>query len=110
MAGMNVVTGKGIAGLDHIRQSISDILTTPIGTRTMRRDYGSLIPSLIDQPMTPANTMRVYAAAVLAITNWEPRISVTHIDMSTSGAEGRMGIAIYGVTEDGQEIKAEVRA
>lgn len=27
--------------LDHIRQSVQDILTTPIGTRIMRREYGS---------------------------------------------------------------------
>lgn len=34
--------------LDHIRQSVQDILTTPIGTRIMRREYGSLIYQLID--------------------------------------------------------------
>ena len=33
---------------DQIRQSIQDILTTPIGSRIMRRNYGSLLPQLID--------------------------------------------------------------
>uniref|UniRef100_UPI0026076D20 ATPase domain-containing protein n=1 Tax=uncultured Sphingobium sp. TaxID=316087 RepID=UPI0026076D20 len=32
---------------------VRDILTTPIGSRLMRRDYGSLIPELIDQPANP---------------------------------------------------------
>ena len=32
----------------HLNQSIADILTTPIGTRVMRPDYGSNIPRLID--------------------------------------------------------------
>ncbi|RZA92967.1 hypothetical protein EVY19_18935, partial [Escherichia coli] len=30
------------------------ILRTPVGSRVMRRDYGSLLASMIDQPQTPA--------------------------------------------------------
>lgn len=75
--GMNRATGKGIADeTEHIRQSIRDILTTPVGTRVMRRGYGSLLPSLIDQPGNPANRLRLMAATVMAIINWEPRVSV----------------------------------
>lgn len=50
--GMNRATGAAIADLDHTRQSLSDILGTPIGSRVMRRDYGSLLSDLIDQPQT----------------------------------------------------------
>lgn len=31
MSGMNLTTGRAVADLDHLRQSIRDILTTPIG-------------------------------------------------------------------------------
>ncbi|NBO96416.1 MAG: phage baseplate protein, partial [Betaproteobacteria bacterium] len=41
MLGINAQTGQPLAGIDHLRQSIRDILTTRIGTRVMRRDYGS---------------------------------------------------------------------
>ncbi len=51
--GMNAATGRNLTGLDHLHQSIADILSTPIGTRVMRRDYGSRLPELIDAPMTP---------------------------------------------------------
>ena len=53
MLGMNAHTGQALSGLDHLRQSIADILSTPLNTRVMRRDYGSRIPELIDQPITP---------------------------------------------------------
>jgi len=74
--GMSRTTGAELTGLAHIAQSVADILTTPIGTRIMRRDYGSLIPDLIDQPMTAATLLRVYSAAVLALAKWEPRVRV----------------------------------
>ena len=59
--GLNAATGRPIADLEHIRQSIADILATPIGTRVMRRSYGSLLPELIDQPMHGATRLRLYA-------------------------------------------------
>jgi phage baseplate assembly protein W len=52
MNGMDNLTGKSLADLAHLRQSIADILTTPIGSRVMRRDYGSRIFQRIDAPLT----------------------------------------------------------
>nr|VFK47168.1 MAG: hypothetical protein BECKTC1821D_GA0114238_104214 [Candidatus Kentron sp. TC] len=40
MAGMSAFTGKHFSDIAHLRQSITDILTTPIGSRVMRREYG----------------------------------------------------------------------
>lgn len=34
MMGMHAATGSSLTGLDHLRQSVADILTTPIGSRT----------------------------------------------------------------------------
>lgn len=82
MSGMDARTGRAIDGMTHIRQSIADILTTRIGTRVMRRDYGSLLPELIDHPANPANLLRLRAASVMAILRWEPRIRITRIDFS----------------------------
>ena len=50
MNGINAHTGQALSGIDHLRQSIRDILTTRIGTRVMRRDYGSRLPTLVDTP------------------------------------------------------------
>ncbi|OEY67459.1 GPW/gp25 family protein [Marinobacter sp. X15-166B] len=79
MSGMNVSTGKALTGMDHIKQSITDILTTPLGSRVMRREYGSLLPSLIDQPLNGATLLRAYSAVVVAINEWEPRIRLERI-------------------------------
>ncbi|MCP6182931.1 baseplate assembly protein, partial [Klebsiella pneumoniae] len=51
--GMNRTTGERISDVDHISQSIGDILRTPVGSRVMRREYGSLLSQMIDQPQTP---------------------------------------------------------
>ena len=41
--GMNKVSGKPLLGIEHLKQSIIDILTTPIRIRVMRREYGSRV-------------------------------------------------------------------
>ncbi|CAJ0699976.1 hypothetical protein LMG19089_02478 [Ralstonia edaphis] len=82
MTGMNNTNGRAVSDVAHIRQSVRDILTTPIGSRAMRRDYGSLIPELIDQPMNPATRLRVMSASVSALVKWEPRIRVASVRLA----------------------------
>lgn len=41
MLGMDRNTGKLLSGTDHIRQSIVDILTTPLGTRVRCRNMAA---------------------------------------------------------------------
>jgi len=85
MNGMST-TGKPLSGLDHLRQSIADILTTPIGSRVMRRDYGSLLPSLIDQPQNNATTVRLYSAITSALMRWEPRSRLSRVSIEHTAA------------------------
>jgi len=86
--GTHATTGAAIDELAHIRQSVRDILTTPIGSRVMRRSYGSLLPELIDQPMHGATRLRLYAATYMALLQWEPRIRITAVRLLDSGAFG----------------------
>lgn len=72
-------TGLPIDEDAHIRQSITDILFTPVGSRVMRRPYGSLLPDLIDHPGNPANRLRLQAATYMAILRWEPRVALTSV-------------------------------
>lgn len=99
--GMNRATGKGFADeIDHIRQSIRDILTTPVGTRVKRRSYGSLLPSLIDQPGNPATRLRLMAATVMAIIHWEPRVSVQSASIDIT-MDGTVTVDMQAVRTDG---------
>ena len=76
---MNRHTGQALTGAAHLRQSVADIITTPIGSRVMRRTYGSLVPALLDQPLNKMLRMRVAAAAASALMRWEPRLLVRKI-------------------------------
>ena len=99
--GMNRATGKHFSDeTDHIRQSIRDILTTPVGTRVMRRSYGSLLPSLIDQPGNPANRLRLMSATVMAIITWEPRVSVQSASISLD-ISGKVTIDLLATRNSG---------
>ena len=67
---------------DQIRQSIQDILFTPIGSRVMRREYGSMIFKLLDQPFNDAVRLQVMAASATAILTWEDRIKLINAHFS----------------------------
>ena len=107
MNGMST-TGKPISGLEHLRQSIADIITTPIGTRVMRRDYGSLVPSLIDAPQNNATTVRLYSAITSALMRWEPRVRLSRVAITHTDA-GAAVLDLEGeTTETGNAVSLQV--
>lgn len=111
--GINADTGKAMTGADHLKQSIRDILTTRIGTRIMRRDYGSRLPELVDNPMSELLKAELFAESAEALARWEPRFRLDRVYLESASAEGRMVIGIEGrilidneiITLDGIEIK-----
>ena len=94
--GMNSHSGLSISEADHIRQSVRDILVTPVGSRVMRREYGSLLSALIDQPQTPALRLQIMAACYSAIQKWEPRITLSTITFERGEADGALYVDITG--------------
>ncbi|MCA7001644.1 MULTISPECIES: GPW/gp25 family protein [Dickeya] len=105
---MNTRTGAAIADVEHIRQSIIDILTTPEGSRLMRRDYGSRLFSLIDQPFNEVLRLRMISAVYSALMRWEPRIVPTRIELGVPAA-GRATMTIAGRRTDSDALfSAEV--
>lgn len=100
---MNRETGAAISELDHISQCISDILTTRIGTRVTRREYGSLIPELVDHPFNDATRLRVYAAVVMALMRWEPRISLSSVQFIGANLQGESVLEFEGSLVDTNE-------
>lgn len=104
MQGINANTGKAIDGMDHLRQSVRDILSTPIGSRVMRREYGSRLYQLVDAPLNRDTITDIYAATAEAILKWEPRIELTQVKI-TGAQPGRIELALYGnYLPDGQAI------
>jgi phage baseplate assembly protein W len=75
----------------------------------MRRDFGSMLPALLSQPLNDATVLRVYAAAVTALIRWEPRISISRIRRVVStDAPGKMALEIIGTSRVGDPITMEV--
>jgi uncharacterized protein len=109
-SGMNSSTGRALTGMDHLRQSITDILTTPIGSRVMRRLYGSLIPSLIDQPDNGATRVRVYAATVDALMRWEPRLRLTATRLVPGLRQGQVVLDVEGdyLPDGGRPVRLQI--
>lgn len=96
MIGTHATTGKRLDGIAHLAQSVADILTTPLGTRLMRHDYGSLLPELIDQPFNGLTKLRMFGAVAIALQRWEPRISLTRLAIEAGTAPGSLSLEIEG--------------
>ena len=47
---------------DQLWQSVTKILTTPTGSRVMRRDFGSVVPDLLDAPQNTVTRMQLMGA------------------------------------------------
>jgi len=108
MIGTSADTGKTLNGLDHLRQSIARLLTTPVGSRVMRRNYGAYVFDLIDQPGNKASILKVYAAVVDALLRWEPRFLPTRVELLTGDTQsGLFELSLEGIaTSDIDDISA----
>ena len=107
MQGMSNKNGEYIDDLEQLKQSIVDILTTPIGSRVVCRDYGSVLFQLIDQPVNRELLPKIYAAVADAIDKWEPRFELEKVTIN-SIKEGHITLSLIGkylITE--QKISLE---
>ncbi|MGO2367320.1 MAG: GPW/gp25 family protein [Serratia sp. (in: enterobacteria)] len=82
--GMNAVGTGTLTDEDHVWQSANDILLTPIGSRVMRRNYGSLVPDLLDAPQNDVTRLQLMSAVVIALAAWEPRLALNTVNVSYS--------------------------
>ena len=93
---MSRTTGKYLDDLEHLKQSIVDILTTPIGSRVMRREYGSNLFYLVDRPINREFLQQIYAAVAEALERWEPRLNLKKVTVDEV-RDGRITLSLSGV-------------
>ena len=98
-SGMNNTSGKAITDIDHLRQSVRDILLTPQGSRIARREY--------DQPQNPALRLQVMSAVYVALSRWEPRLTLDSITIN-SHFDGSMVVALTGRRNNGVPVSLSV--
>jgi len=107
MIGMSRKTGRQMSGVAHLQQSITDILTTPKGTRIMRAEYGSDLPRLVDLPVNGELMIDIIAATADAIKKWEPRFDVSQVTFSTI-TESQVIISLSGkYLPEGKDVTLE---
>ncbi|WP_193152333.1 GPW/gp25 family protein [Enterobacter ludwigii] len=105
--GMSQGNGRAITDTDHLRQSVRDILLTPQGSRIARREYGSLLSELIDQPQNPALRLQVMSAVYVALSRWEPRLTLDSITINSS-FDGSMVVELTGQRDKGAPVSLSV--
>ena len=105
--GMSKGNGRSITDTDHLRQSVRDILLTPQGSRIARREYGSLLSELVDQPQNPALRLQVMSAVYVALSRWEPRLTLDSITINSS-FDGSMVVELTGQRDNGAPVSLSV--
>ena len=80
---------------EKIRESVFIILSTAMGERAMRPDFGSLLHSQVFAPINAATTSSLAFNVQEALIAWEPRIEVQNVQISDKQAlEGKLLISI----------------
>lgn len=100
LTGINAATGAVLSGDNHLVQSITDIVTTPLGSRIMLRDYGCLLFDLLDRAMNRATLLLGAMAVTIALARWEPRIAVRQVTIGGNFAAGQAVLNITGNRTD----------
>ncbi|EAZ6488293.1 baseplate assembly protein [Salmonella enterica] len=105
--GMSRNDGQALADTDHLRQSVRDILLTPQGSRIARREYGSLLSALIDQPQNPALRLQIMSAVYVALNRWEPRLTLDSITIN-GNFDGSMVVELTGHSNNGALVSLSI--
>ncbi|AZC56275.1 GPW/gp25 family protein [Pseudomonas chlororaphis] len=79
MIGMDRHTGQPISGIEHLRQSVGDILSTPLGSRRHRPEYGSKLRRMVDLPFNEGWKSAAQAEVARALGRWEPRMKLQRV-------------------------------
>lgn len=111
MPGFNEIVGRGWAFPVHIddrrrvatatedadvRQAIRIILSTSLGERVMRPQFGSRLYELVFEPANPTTARRAERYVAEALDRWEPRIEV--VDVVATPESGDEGVLLIEVT------------
>ncbi len=101
MKGMNAQTGEPIEDFEELQQSVLDILTTPYGSRLMRRNYGAGLSMFIDMPINVQTIGQIQATLANALMTQETRLVLKEISVnvgqgSSGASNGSISVSLKG--------------
>jgi len=105
MATIDRNTGKLLEGIDDVWQSLAVILSTALASLVMARDFGSLMPRLVDRAVSQVTLIEFYAAVPEAINRIspeslmaeEPRFRVVQMKLAGMTDTGHAEFDIDGI-------------
>lgn len=100
MAGISRWTGQPLTNLESAYQGVEVILTTRVGERWMRREFGGGIVELLGRAVTPSLFVAWQQLIGTAIDLWEPRFKVRAISVDGSTAAVRRGEVKLAIEAD----------
>jgi hypothetical protein len=86
-------TGRPIDNLESVYQSVEILLSTPIGSRVMVRQYGGGVAELLGRALTPPLFLAWRQLIGTAIDLWEKRLKVRRVSVTGSAEALRRGHA-----------------
>lgn len=96
-AGMNRETGRWVRGWPHCSQSLGDIVSTPLKSRVMRREYGAEEDALLDKPMKAGALTKPVMAVAVPVNRWEPRVRLLRVVIRSAAVTGKLGLELSTV-------------
>ena len=79
---------------EDIKQSLGILLSTTLGERVMRSDFGANLNQQVFEPMDAA--FQTYITSIIsdAITNYETRINLDSVDVFVDPREGKIELTV----------------
>ena len=91
--------------LADIKESIKDILLTPLGSRVMLPEYGSRLFELIARKVDDEFRADLACYVIEAVEKWEPRVKIDEVKL-ISLKDHRLNFKI--ILTSGNEIGIEI--
>ncbi|MGI2002042.1 phage baseplate protein [Shewanella frigidimarina] len=98
MVGIDRLSGKKLTGFDQFVSRVTQVMSTQIGTREKRRNFGSKLPSLLSKPtsgsllsLAQTYSMEAFLNAENGISDFKPNrvVATRHSNGITLRFEGK---------------------
>jgi len=99
---------KTDSGDRNLAESIATILSTKLGERVYRPNFGSRLSDLTFAPMNPQTILLARIYVEEALNRWEPRIIVTGVYAEPDPIKGRLDLEILYRLKDHHDIRSMV--
>lgn len=107
--GTNRDTGAALGGVAYLRQRLSDVINTPLGSLVGRRAFGSRLYQLLDRNVNEAFYMDAYVLLAEAINNAANGLDdfkLKEMQIDRIG-DAHYSLTIIGVLDDGNPVTME---